>query len=229
MEFFIDALLTPWGFKWESQIENIGKMSSRGTLHGSQHYRGVEGACWSSEMGLGRSDRLYSLTRTCTKPTPSGKSIVITVLVLGRGMRNSNTQDSSWPGLGGSHHLPPYNVLCASQGGSHPNGFFSWDSQVGVSKLQQFGLPWLWGRITSCSDMWSQWGLKQICSPCWELSNAMLHATWTKGNLVDSRLLLVGSQTANLTPDLSFGHNFCFRCPNGECEPILNIYTSIDF
>jgi hypothetical protein len=33
------------GFKWESQIENIGRMKSRGTLLGSQHYRGVEGAC----------------------------------------------------------------------------------------------------------------------------------------------------------------------------------------
>ncbi len=36
-------------------------------------------------------------------------------------------------------------------------------------------------------------------------------------------------QTTNLTPDLSFGHNLCFRCPNGWCEPILNIYISIAF
>jgi hypothetical protein len=31
----------------------------------------------------------------------------------------------------------------------------------------------------------------------------------------------VESQIANLTPDLSFGHNLCFKCPNGSCEPIL--------
>jgi hypothetical protein len=27
----------------------------------------------------------------------------------------------------------------------------------------------------------------------------------------------------NLTPDPSYGHNLCFKCPNGSCEPILNI------
>jgi hypothetical protein len=36
-------------------------------------------------------------------------------------------------------------------------------------------------------------------------------------------------QTANLTLDLSFGHYLCFRCPNGWCEPILDIYVSIVF
>jgi hypothetical protein len=28
-----------------------------------------------------------------------------------------------------------------------------------------------------------------------------------------------------LTPDLAFGHNLCFRCPNEQCEPILDIYV----
>jgi hypothetical protein len=46
----------------------------------------------------------------------------------------------------------------------------------------------------------------------------------TPGNLVDSQLLVVGSQIGNLTPGLSFGHNLCFRYPNGPCEPILDIY-----
>jgi hypothetical protein len=27
-----------------------------------------------------------------------------------------------------------------------------------------------------------------------------------------------------LTLGLSFGHNLCLKCPNGSCEPILNIY-----
>ncbi len=39
---------------------------------------------------------------------------------------------------------------------------------------------------------------------------------------------MVKSQTANLTPNLSFGHNLCFKCPNGSCEPILDIYVSND-
>jgi hypothetical protein len=33
--------------------------------------------------------------------------------VLGRDTSNSDLQDSPWPGLGGSHHLPPYSILCA--------------------------------------------------------------------------------------------------------------------
>jgi len=57
----------------------------------------------------------------------------------------------------------------------------------------------------------------------------MSHATYTQGNWVDSWLLMVGSQIANLTPNLFFGHNLCFRCPNGSCKPSLNIYISIVF
>ncbi len=52
----------------------------------------------------------------------------------------------------------------------------------------------------------------------------MLHATCTQGNWGDYWLLVVKNQIGNLTPDLSFGHNLCFRCPNGPCEPILDIY-----
>jgi hypothetical protein len=53
----------------------------------------------------------------------------------------------------------------------------------------------------------------------------MLHATYTNGNRVDSWLLVIGSQIVNLTPDPSFGHNLCLKCPNGSCEPISNIYV----
>jgi hypothetical protein len=70
---------------------------------------------------------------------------------------------------------------------------------------------------------------KEKCSPCRELSNSMWNATCTQGNRVDFRLLVVGCKIGNLTPDLSFGHNLCFRCPNGWCEPILDIFVSIFF
>jgi len=43
--------------------------------------------------------------------------------VLGRATGNTNTQDSPQPGLGGSHHLPPYSILWASPQGPHRNGF----------------------------------------------------------------------------------------------------------
>jgi hypothetical protein len=57
----------------------------------------------------------------------------------------------------------------------------------------------------------------------------MLHATYTQGNWGESQLLVVGSQIVNLTPDLSFGHNLCLKCPNGSCEPILDSYIPRSF
>ncbi len=57
----------------------------------------------------------------------------------------------------------------------------------------------------------------------------MLHTTCTHRGQVNSRLLMVGSQTSNLTPDLSFCHNLCCICPNGSCKPIFDIYASIAF
>jgi hypothetical protein len=131
--------------------------------------------------------------------------------------------------LGGSHHLPPYSILCASPRGPHPNGTLSRDSQVGVLKFPNLRLSQLWGPITFSTDLWSIWSMKQSCSPCWELSNGMWQDTCTQGNRVNSRLLVVGSQIVNLTPNLSFDHNLCFRCPNGTCEPILEIDVLKDF
>jgi hypothetical protein len=180
-------------------------------------------------MGLGRIDKLQLLTRTYTKPTQSGKCIVWALLVLGRTMGNSHTQDSPRPRLGGSHHLPPYSILCAYPWGPHPNDFLCRDSQVGVLKFPQLGLPWFCRRITWCVNLGLQWGPKQSCSPCLELSNSMLHTTYKQGNRVDSRLLVVGSQIGNLTPGPFFGHNLCFKCPNGRCKPILDIHASIAF
>jgi hypothetical protein len=53
----------------------------------------------------------------------------------------------------------------------------------------------------------------------------MWHTICTQGNWGDSRILVVGSQISNLTLGLSFDHNLCFKCPNGSCEPILDIYV----
>ncbi len=144
-------------------------------------------------------------------------------------MATLDSQNSSRPGLEGSHHLPPYSILYISPRGPHPNGILFQDSKVGVPKFSQLRLPWLWGCIISRVDLWLQWGLNQSCNPHWDLSNGMSHATCTRGNRLNSWLLVVGNQTANLTSTLSFDHNLCFRCPNASCKPILNIYVSISF
>ncbi len=100
----------------------------------------------------------------------------------------------------GSHHLPPYSILCASSRHLYPNGFLSQDSQREVPKLSRFELLSLCKFVTFCSDLGLGWGLKQT-----------------------------SSEIANLSPSLSFCHNLCCRCPNGSCEPIFYIYTSIAF
>ncbi len=135
--------------------------------------------------------------------------------------RTHKTHNS--PDLGETTTFPPYSILCAFPRGPRSNGFLSRDSQVGVPKLPKSRLSRLWCPITLCADLQSWWGLKQSCSFCQELSNSMSHATCMQGNRVDSQLLMVGSQIANLTLNLSFGHNLCFKCPNGWCKPILNI------
>jgi hypothetical protein len=66
-----------------------------------------------------------------------------------------------------------------------------------------------------------------MATKSWELTRfpCVKVACDTQGNQVDSRLLMVGSQIVNLTPSLSFGHNLCFKCPNGSCKPNLDTYV----
>jgi hypothetical protein len=92
-----------------------------------------------------------------------------------------------------------------------------------------FGLPGLWDIVVSRLDLRSGRGLNQTCSSLRDLSNAMLQSRFGCQEEVDSRLLVVGSQTANLTPGPSFAHNLGCRCPNDQCEAILDIYTSRPF
>jgi hypothetical protein len=149
--------------------------------------------------GTTKSDKLQLLTWTCIKPTTQlVRSLSGAPSVLGQPWATLDSQDSPQPELRGNHHLPPYNILCSSPRGRHPNGFLSRDSQVGVPKFQQLGLSQLLRCITSCADLRSQWVWKQSCSPYRELSNDMLHFTCTHQSQVDSRLLVVESQIVKL-------------------------------
>ncbi len=137
--------------------------------------------------------------------------------------------DSPQPGLGRSHHLPPYSIFCSSPLHLHPNGYFSWDSQSEIPKLSRFGLSKLWAFITFRPELGSKRGLNQSCSSPWKLFNGVSHFTCMHRNRVDSRFLVVESQITSLTPGPSFNHNLYCRCPNGSCEAILDIYTSRTF
>jgi hypothetical protein len=149
--------------------------------------------------------------------------------VLGQATGNTNSLDSPWPKLGGSHHLPPYSILYVCPRHLHPNGFLSRHSQKGIPKLSRFDLLGLWELITPNLDLRLKWSLKKTCSSPQDLSNGVSHSTCTHRGQVDSRLLVVGSQTANLTPSPSFDHNLYYKCLNGSCEAIFDVYTSSPF
>jgi hypothetical protein len=92
-----------------------------------------------------------------------------------------------------------------------------------------FGLSGLWDILSSRPNLRSGRGLNQTCSPLRELSNAVSHSPSARRERVDSRLLVVESQIANLTLGPSFAHNLGCICPNDQCEAILDIYTSRPF
>ncbi len=77
-------------------------------------------------------------------------------------------------------------------------------------------IPRLCEVITLCLDL-------QLGRGPRELSNGVSHSTCTHWGRVDSQLLVVSSQIANLTPDPFFCHNLCYRCPNGPCKAIFDI------
>jgi hypothetical protein len=96
-------------------------------------------------------------------------------------------------------------------------------------RVPKLRLLQLWGHVILYANFQLRWGLKKSCSPHQDFSNNMSHATFKQGNWVDSWFLMVESQILNLTLGLSFGHNSCFKRPNGSCKPILDIYVSIYF
>ncbi len=96
-------------------------------------------------------------------------------------------------------------------------------------KTVPIGVPVLWELITPDCRVRSQRGLNQSCSPRRDLFSDVSHSPIGCREKVDSRLLVVESQTANLTPGPSFAHNLGCRCPNGQCKAIFNIYASRPF
>jgi len=91
------------------------------------------------------------------------------------------------------------------------------------------GVPGLWELITPDCQVWPRRGLNQSCIPRPDLSNAVSHSQFGRREEVDSRLLVVGSQTDSLTPGPSFAHNLGWKCLNDQCKAIFDIYASIPF
>jgi hypothetical protein len=108
-----------------------------------------------------------------------------------------------------------------------------WHKFLGLPKwspeIVPAGLSELWTAITPDYRVESRRGLNKSCNPRRDLSNAMSHSWIGHQEEVDSRLLVVGSQTASLTPGPSFAHNLSCKCPNCQCEAIFDIYVSRPF
>jgi hypothetical protein len=114
---------------------------------------GWEGHAESFDIKL-RRGTTYLVTRSCIKTNQQVGCFTFGITFgVGTSHRQQNSLDSPRPELGGSHHLPPYSVICACPWHLHPNGFLWWNYQGGVLKLSRFGLPRLWELITSSSDL----------------------------------------------------------------------------
>jgi hypothetical protein len=124
----------------------------------------------------------------------------------------------------GSHHLPPYSILCATPRGPHPNGHFVLGLPSGSPEIPIAKTPaTLRAHNFLCRPPIAMRSEEKL----YPLSRAFQR--YVARCLNFSQLLVVGSQTANLTLGHSFGHNLCYRCPNGQCKPILGIYASRAF
>jgi hypothetical protein len=108
---------------------------------------------------------------------------------------------------------------------------------LGTPKLESRNCPeivpirvsGLWELIIPDCRVSSRRGVNQSCSPRRDLSNDILHFQFGGREEVDSRLLVIESQIANLTPGPSFDHNLGCRCSNDQCEAIFDIYASRPF
>jgi hypothetical protein len=159
-------------------------------------------------------------TRTCTNLT---SWLVHSWSTFGAQMNHKQTRTHKThhsPDLGEATTFPLIVFSMPNHEANNQMSFCPW-----TPKFLELGLPWLWRPITFCADLRLRWGLKKSCSSCQGLFKVMLQITWTQINQGDFWLLMVESQIENLTPGLSFGHNLCFKYPNGSCDSILNIYV----
>jgi len=202
-----------------------------------QHYRGVEGCARSPEIRLGRGTRLTSLNLH-PKPTTRGLVRIWEVRirehprVLGQATSTLTHKTHHDPDSGEAITFPHIVFSAPLRGGYIQMALFPGTPNLESRNCPEtipVGVPRLWELISPDCQVWSRRGLNQSYSSLWELSNAMLHSWFGFREEVDSRLLVVGNQTASLTPGPSFAHNLGYKCPSDQCEAILDIYTSRPF
>jgi hypothetical protein len=133
------------------------------------------------------------------------------------------------PDLGEATTFPLIVLFVPSHGACTQMSFCPKTPKLGMLKFLKLIFLRFWRPIIFFVNLWLIWGLKQSCISHQELFNSMWHITCTQKNQGDFWLLVVGSQIVDLIPNLYFGHNLCFKYPNGSYEPILDIYVSRAF
>jgi hypothetical protein len=197
-----------------------------------QHYRGVEGHARSPGIRLGRGTSRSSLNLHPKQTTKWLVHIREHPWVLGQATGTLDHKTHHGPDLGEATTFP--HIVFST---TLHRDYIQMALFPGTPKLESrncpeivlVGVPGLWELITPDYRVWSQRGLNQSYSPCRDLSNAMLRFQLGGPEEIDSRLLVVGSQTASLTPGPSFAHNLGCRCPNDQFQGILDIYISRHF
>jgi len=205
---------------------NCGKLRLGGTFPTSNSRKGVEGQIGSPGIRLRRRFSRSSLNLHQNKPPTWLVHIPGHPWVLGQ---VTGTLDHE------THHGPDsgeaitflHIVFSAPRFGD----YIQMALFPGTPKLESRNCPeivpggvlGLWELITPDCEVWSRRGLNQTCSPRRHLFNDVSHSQFGGRKEVDSRLLVVGSQTGSLTPGPSFAHNLGDRCPNGQCEAIFDI------
>jgi hypothetical protein len=147
LEDICDAFPSPGVNPLEGSLMWSCGIGTRKGVPDFQHYKGVEGRARSPGIKLERRTSRSSLILHPKQITKWLVYIREHPWVLGKSHGHFGPQDTPRPGLGGSHHLPPYSILCATFRGLHPNGSFSRDSQVGVPKLSRKCPGWSPGTL----------------------------------------------------------------------------------
>ncbi len=97
-------------------MQSCGKLGLRGRSRLSA-LKGGRGACQKSWDQTRKRDQIMKLESASKNQPPKVSQHSGTPLGVGTSHMHFDTQDSPWPGLGGSHHLPPYSILCSSPHG----------------------------------------------------------------------------------------------------------------
>jgi len=198
---------------WTHLRVQLCRVVEMGTWKGAldfQHYRGVEGRARSPGIRLGRGFSTSSLNLHPKQTTKWLVPIMGHPWVLGQATGTLDHKTHHGPDSGEATTSPHIVFSTTPREGYIQMALFPGTPKLesrNCPKIVPVGVPGLWELITPNCQVWTQRGLNQTCSPRRDLSNDISHFQFRGQKEVDSWLLVVGSQIANLTLGPSFAHN----------------------